>query len=83
MINDVVNYKFDGYLSIGDRFNGAIKKVAVKNHAYCLSTYAESVSFSATVCTSCAFCDSTDGCYTDCPTLKGYYIDSTKTCKGK
>eukprot|EP00347_Sterkiella_histriomuscorum_P008669 403344213 len=80
IVSDVVNYNFDGYLSIGDRFNGAIKQISLKNHAYCLSNFSESISTSATVCTTCSFCDMTAGCYTDCPSLPGYYINSTNKC---
>lgn len=77
-----MNYQFDGYLAIGDHFKGAIKKVTVINHAFCQSTQAESISFSTTTCTGCAFCDTTDLCYIDCLSLE-YYVSSSSTCKGK
>lgn len=84
VIDDVIDYEFDGYLSLGDQFNGAIKSIKVLNHAYCTSVYAESISFSTTDCPDCSFCDVTDSCYIDCLSLEGYYIDTTtNTCEGK
>ncbi|CDW80224.1 UNKNOWN [Stylonychia lemnae] len=80
-VEDAIKYEFNGYITIGDQFNGAIKRISLSNHAYCQSTLSETISLSSLTCLTCDFCDSTDGCYTDCPMLKGYYIDGTNACK--
>lgn len=35
VVNDVVDYAFNGHVVMGDGFKGAIRKVSIFNHAFC------------------------------------------------
>ncbi|CDW83143.1 UNKNOWN [Stylonychia lemnae] len=84
IVDDAVNFRFTGYLILGDGFQGVIRKVRVLNRTPCISRKPVSLAYSKVLCGNVAqdtndFCDSVEKNYGDCANMS-YYYDATKGC---
>jgi len=84
IIDDAVNFRFDGYLILGDSFGGVIRNVRIINRTPCLTDYPETLTTNSTLCTNsanetCSFCDILDSCYGNCNNIS-YWWSSHYGC---